>query len=97
MAKGSSNHLAARILWVAVAIFVFSVGVASARSDSAAHKRAKLSDARALGGVNRCVRARAKRVNPAGVRRRCGRKPAVASRTPQPLYWGATIGDHVTG
>jgi hypothetical protein len=99
MAKGSSNNLALRVLWVAAAIFVLSAGVAYAKSDSgkAAHKHAKLSDARALGGLNRCARARAKRVNPAGVRRRCGRKPAQASRTPQPLYWGATIGDHVTG
>ncbi len=99
MAKGPSNNLALRVLWVAAAIFVLSAGVASAKSDSgkAAHKHAKLSDARALGGLNRCARARAKRVNPAGARRRCGRKPAQASRTPQPLYWGATIGDHVTG
>ena len=103
MAQGSSNHLVARVLWVAAAIFMLSAGVALAASDGGNqgfHKHAKLSDARALGGVNRCVRARAKRTNPAGVRRRCGRKasgPAEASRTPQPLYWGATIGSHVTG
>jgi len=103
MAKGFSSHLLARVLWAAAAIFVLSAGVAYASSGSGEagfHKHAKLSDARALGGVNRCVGARAKRVNPAGVRRRCGRKassPAEASRTPQPLYWGATIGDHVTG
>jgi mannan endo-1,4-beta-mannosidase len=98
MAKGSSNRLAVRVLWAAAAIFVLSAGIAHAGSGKHAfHQRAKLSDARALGGLNRCVRARAKRINPAGVRRRCGRKPAEASRTPQPLYWGATIGDHVTG
>jgi hypothetical protein len=102
MAKGSSSRLLARVLWVAAAIFVLSAGIAYASSGSEAgfHKHAKLSDARALGGVSRCVRPRAKRVNPAGVRRRCGRKasgPAEASRTPQPLYWGATIGSHLTG
>jgi hypothetical protein len=100
MAKAFSSRLAVRVLWVAAAIFVLSAGVAYAGSDSgkATRKHAKLSDARALGGLNRCIRARAKRVNPAGVRRRCARKPpATVSRTPQPLYWGATIGDHVTG
>jgi len=102
MAKRSSSRLLARVFWAAAAIFVLSAGIAYASSGSEAgfHKQAKLSDAKALGGVNRCVRARAKRVNPAGVRRRCGRKapsPAEASRTPQPLYWGATIGSHVTG
>ncbi|MGN6258157.1 MAG: glycoside hydrolase family 26 protein [Solirubrobacterales bacterium] len=104
MPKGSSTHLAARVLWLAVAIFVLSAGLAFARSGGSEHKRAKLADARAVGGANRCVSARvsrlsarAKRLNPAGVRRRCGRKPAQASGTPQPLYWGATIGSHVTG
>ena len=100
MAKGSSAPLVVRVLWVAAAIFVLSAGIAYAGASKGKHvfhQRAKLSDARALGGLNRCVGARARRVNPAGVRRRCGRKPAAASRTPQPLYWGAEIGDHVTG
>jgi hypothetical protein len=98
MAKGFSNHLV-RVLWVAAAIVALSAGVAYAGSGHGrlAGGHAKLSDARAVGGLKRCVRGRAKRVNPAGVRRRCGRQPAEASRTPQPLYWGATIGDHVTG
>ncbi|HEX6455154.1 MAG TPA: glycosyl hydrolase [Solirubrobacterales bacterium] len=104
MAEGSPSRLAARILWIAAAIFVLSAGVAcaaSGRADAARHQHAKLAEARALGGLNRCARAaraaRAKRVNPASVRRRCGRKPAQAAGTPQPLYWGATIGSHVTG
>ncbi len=100
MAKGFSNHLAGRVLWLAATIFVLSAGVALAApgaADHGFHQGAKLGDARALGGVNRCVRARAGRINPAAVRRRCARKTAAASRTPQPLYWGATIGDHVTG
>jgi mannan endo-1,4-beta-mannosidase len=100
MAERPASRLAARILWAAAVIFVLSAGVALAASGAGKHgfhNRAKLADARAVGGLKRCVSARAKRVNPAGVRRRCGRKPAEASRTPQPLYWGATIGDHITG
>ncbi|HXR59918.1 MAG TPA: hypothetical protein VN732_01175, partial [Solirubrobacterales bacterium] len=62
------------------------------------HHRAKLAGARAVPEPRRCVSARAKRVNPNAVRRRgCKPPPAEASRTPQPLYWGAAIGDHVTG
>jgi hypothetical protein len=100
MAKRPARYLAIRVLWVAAAIFVLSAGVALAASSAGKHgfhNRTKLSDARAVGGLNSCARGRAKRVNPAAVRRRCGRKPAEASRTPQPLYWGATIGDHITG
>jgi Glycosyl hydrolase family 26 len=109
MAKAPSSRLVARVLWVAAAIFLLSAGVAFARSGKAPHGQAKLAEARALGsGFNRCLsarKARAKRVNPAPVRRRCGKnsaastsKPAAAaSRTPQPLYWGATIGSHITG
>jgi hypothetical protein len=110
MAQGSSTRLAARVIWLAAAIFVLSaaIALASPAAKSGGHKQAKLSDARALGGFNRCMRAaRAKRVKPT-VRRRCGQapagtaspskpKPAAASRTPQPLFWGATIGSHITG
>jgi hypothetical protein len=102
MANVSSRHLASRVLWAALAIFVFSAGVALAapgNGNRGFHKRAKLADARALGGLNRCARARAraKRIDPGATRRRCGRRTAEASGTPQPLYWGATIGDHLTG
>jgi hypothetical protein len=107
MAQASSSRLAARVIWLAATILLLSACVAVASSGAAGrHKHAKLADARALGGFNRCARARAKRVNPAAVRRRCGQgqvtsagksQPAVASRTPQPLYWGATIGSHLTG
>jgi hypothetical protein len=108
MAQASSSRLAARVVWVAAVIFLLSAGIAFASSGGdkpGPRKHAKLAEARALGSLDRCARtaraaraARAKRVNPAGVRRRCGRTKAVeASPTPQPLYWGATIGDHVTG
>jgi hypothetical protein len=113
MAQASSSRLALRVVWLAAAIFLLSAGIALASSADQAGghkqaKQAKLGNARALGGFNRCMRAaRAKRVKPAAVRRRCGQaqpkpsaassKPAAASRTPQPLFWGATIGSHITG
>jgi len=78
---------------------VLTAGIAFAASAAARdgfHHRAKLADAQAVRGLNRCLSARAKRINPAFIRRRCG-KSAEASRSPVPLYWGATIGDHVTG
>ena len=101
MARRPASHLVAHVLWVAVAIFALTAGSAlavSAGSAHTAHKRVKLSGAQALGGVSRCVSARTKRINPAAIRRRHGAcKAAEASRTSQPLYWGAAIGDHVTG
>jgi len=104
MAKRSPSHFAVRVLWAAAAIFLLSAGIALASSGKPGlgpRKHAKLAEARALGGVKTCVRGRvsgrAKRINPNGIRRRCARKPAEASRTPEPLYWGAAIGDHVTG
>jgi hypothetical protein len=100
MAKGPLSRFAIRVFWLATAIFVLSAGIALAASDDGrdgSRHRAKLSDARAVGALSRCFGARARRVNPAGVRRRgCGR-PAEASRSSEPLYWGATIGDHVSG
>src|SRR4051794_33766928 len=109
MAQASSTRLAARVVWLAAAIFVLSAGIASAKSDgghSGGHNQAKLADARALGGFDRCLRARTDRVKRLAVRRRCAQasnvssgssKAAAPNRTPQPLYWGATIGSHLTG
>jgi Glycosyl hydrolase family 26 len=107
MAKGSSSRLAARTAWALVAILLLGAGIASA-SPAAAKKlepsgHARLGNAKALLGPNRCVARGLKRVNgrrprtTAAVRRRCARKPALAGGSAQPLYWGATIGDHVTG
>jgi mannan endo-1,4-beta-mannosidase len=87
---------------------LLSAGIALAKSDGKAggHNKAKLADARALGGFNRAVCGRAARAKRVAVRRRCAQasnaasrseKPAPISRTPQPLYWGATIGSHLTG
>jgi hypothetical protein len=102
MAQVSSTRLAVRVVWLAAAIFLLSAGIATASSGTGklAKKHAKLAEARALGGggANRCFQARAKRINlRAVVRRRCARKPAAASQTTEPVYWGAAIGDHLTG
>jgi len=107
MPRGSSSRLLAPVALLATAIFLLSAGIAQAKSDGRAggHNKAKLSDARALGSFNRAVCGRAARVKRVAVRRRCAQasnasrseKPALVSRTPQPLYWGATIGSHLTG
>jgi Glycosyl hydrolase family 26 len=109
MPRDSSTHLAARVVWLAAAIFLLSAGTALAGSGSGTvggHKQAKLAEARALGGFNRCAAARAKRLKRPALRRRCaqgpssssaGAKPTSARRPPQPLFWGATIGSHLTG
>jgi hypothetical protein len=103
MAQGFSIRFTA-FAWTAVAIFLLSAGIAPASGGGkfaggeSARMHGRVGDARALVGPNRCVKAGSKRVNTTRVRRRCNRsKPALASRTPQPLYWGATIGDHLTG
>jgi hypothetical protein len=108
MPQGPSTRFAARVAWLAVAIFLLSAGIAVAKSEgghSGGHKQAKLADARALGSFNRCFSARAQRMKRPAIRRRCAQassvsgsaKPAAAARAPQPLFWGATIGSHLTG
>ncbi len=104
MAKSFSTRSAAHVAWLATAILLLSAGIALAASgggkfdgDKRAAKHARLGDARALVGRNRCVTRRSSRPGTARIRRRCNRKPAVASGVAQPLYWGATIGSHLTG
>jgi mannan endo-1,4-beta-mannosidase len=100
MARRSASRLAAHTAWVALAIVLLSAGVAIAGSGGKhgpRGKHARLADAKALVGPNRCVSGRSKRVNLTKPRRRCKAKRARATGTPQPLYWGATIGDHLTG
>src|SRR6187455_2654079 len=104
MAKGFSTRSVAHVAWLAAAILLLSAGIALAASGGGkfdggkrSAKHARLGDARALVGRNRCVARRSSRANTASVRRRCNRKPAVASGAAQPLYWGATIGSHLTG
>ncbi|HET8815126.1 MAG TPA: glycosyl hydrolase [Solirubrobacterales bacterium] len=95
-----------------MAVLLLSAGIAFAASDSgrfgggkSARKHARLGDARALAAPNRCVARRMARINRQRlnrkrvnqIRRRCARRPVRASGTPQPLYWGATIGSHLTG
>jgi beta-mannanase len=95
------NGLAFRALLAAAAILLLSASVALASSPAPAKRDgdqrgfAKLSKARALGRANRCVKRRLKRVKAPTGRRRC--KSATTSRAPQTLYWGATIGSHLTG
>ena len=100
MAKGFSTRSAAQVLVAAMAFLLLSTGIALAASGSAqiggGGKHAKVSKARALGGLNRCVQRRAAKRKLARLRGRCARKP-VASGPAQPLYWGATIGSHLTG
>ncbi|HEV2791347.1 MAG TPA: glycosyl hydrolase [Solirubrobacterales bacterium] len=103
MAARLSSRSALHVAWAAVVFLLLSAGIALASSGggkaSQGKKHARLGDARALIGKNRCVsRGTAKRVKTSGrVRRRCARRKAVVSGTPQPMYWGATIGDHITG
>jgi len=104
MAKGFSTRSVVHVAWLATAILLLSAAVASAASGSdrfdgsmPGAKHARVGVARALVSSNRCVARRSGRVNTARVRRRCKSKPAVASGAGQPLYWGATIGSHLTG
>jgi Glycosyl hydrolase family 26 len=101
MAKGFSTRFAAHLVWVAVAFLLLGAGTALAASGSGelggqGGKHARVSKARALGGNGRCIQRRtARRAKASRVRARCARK--VASGPAQPLYWGATIGSHLTG
>jgi len=100
MAKSLSIRCTALFALVALACLLPGVGSASAKAPAgkpqAGGKHARVGKARALVGSSRCVTRRAKRANTTRIRRRCARKP-VASGPAQPLYWGATIGSHLTG
>jgi hypothetical protein len=92
--------LAARVLCLAVAVLLLAVASAAASSARRGDGRfsgrhAKLADAHAL-HAPRCAARRLKRVNRVRRRARCQRK-GTSSRAAQPLYWGATIGDQLTG
>jgi hypothetical protein len=97
MAKSLSIRFCLLGALLASAIVLLGVGTAAAKESGGAlqagGKHAKVSKARALGGSSRCLPRRAKRIGT--TRRRC--KPAVAAGPAQPLYWGATIGSHLTG
>jgi hypothetical protein len=112
MAERLTSRPVTLALWGAVTVLLLSlVGVTVAAESahagsgggkfkggkSAPRKHARLGNARALVGPNRCVARGSKRVNTTRIRRRCNRKPVRASANPQPLYWGATIGSHLTG
>jgi hypothetical protein len=60
--------------------------------------RVALAPARVVRRATRCSSARRQRGSTRARRRRCARRAAaVLSGTPQPLYWGATIGSQLTG
>ena len=88
-----------------LALFVLALCVSSATGDAAARAtrhsliRLGVHDAHRVAVSSRCLARRSKRARvslAARRRRRCAR-PASASRDPQPLYWGATIGSQLTG
>ncbi|HET9198143.1 MAG TPA: glycosyl hydrolase [Solirubrobacterales bacterium] len=100
MAKSLPIRFPVLVALAASALLLLGAADASAKAPTgklqAGGKQGRVGKARALGGSARCVTRRAKRVNASrGVRRRCARK--VASAPAQPLYWGATIGSHLTG
>jgi hypothetical protein len=110
MPQGFPTRLAACVVWLAAAVFLLAAGSALAKSSdghAGGHKRVKLADARALGGgFDRAVCARPRRAKRPAARRRCAQASTVSpsakqapapARPLQPLYWGATIGSHLTG
>jgi beta-mannanase len=102
MAKSLSIRSLALVALLATTFFLLTAGVALASSSGKLQdagrgtgKHGRVGKARALLGPGRCVSRRSQRLNTTRVRRRC--KPAVAAGPAQLLYWGATIGDHLTG
>jgi hypothetical protein len=84
----------------ALVLVLFCCGAALAKSDQGhgSHPRARVAGAKALGIAPRCaVAARSRRAAVLHRRRRCGRSAGDSAATPQPLYWGATIGSQLTG
>ena len=70
----------------------------SGKRQAAPGSHARLGSAKAVfTGKKRCLGQRSKRVRRHRAWRRCIRKRPQVSHTPQPLYWGATIGSHLTG
>jgi hypothetical protein len=93
--------------------FLVTASPAAAKREGGQRGFAKVSEARAIGakrctpsrasraklvkGMNRMKRMKRMKGANATTRRRCNSKPAGAGRAPQTLYWGATIGSHLTG
>ncbi|HEX6782263.1 MAG TPA: glycosyl hydrolase [Solirubrobacterales bacterium] len=101
MAKRLPIRLAVLAALMASVLLLLGAGGAAAKGPAgkpqAGGKHARLGEARALVGSNRCVQRRtARRAKLSRVRGRCARKP-VAGGPALPLYWGATIGSHLTG
>jgi hypothetical protein len=107
MARSFNSRLAAQALAVAVAALLLAAGTATASSARVGHVAsgrggvARLSSAKALPAGSRCSTGRLRRLSRISAvrrRRRClDSVRGSASRALQPLYWGATIGDHLTG
>jgi hypothetical protein len=98
MATARKRFLQTSAFALVLVLLCSGVAIAKSSQAQAAHPRAKLASAKALGVSSRCaVAARYKRVSGPRGRKRCGR-PAGESVVPtQPLYWGATIGSQLTG
>jgi hypothetical protein len=103
MRKLRSSLFGPSIVIVAMALLLSSASTALA-SSSRVDKRAGsgrgvgLSSSRVVKTPlikTKCASRRTSRLQPA--RHRCATKSSVASGTPQPLYWGATIGSQLTG
>jgi mannan endo-1,4-beta-mannosidase len=104
MRNGHIRRLATAALGVAVAALLLGAAVASAGTSSAANRagsrsseHARVDLARKAQVTGRCFDRRLRRSHGDPRRRRRCSRPAAASGTPQPLYWGATIGSHLTG
>jgi hypothetical protein len=100
MAQAFPTRVVAQLAWMTAAmLLLLSAGTAVAGSGGKSTgmqgaRHGRVADARALVGPNRCVARTAKRRKPMRVRGRC---KSVAKGQAQPLYWGATIGSHLTG
>jgi hypothetical protein len=105
----SRNRLLS-VLAVLAALLLATLPTATA-SQAKSHRstagRIGVGTARSLGSAKRCpqrmTRARARRMTAAQKRRlrrrlqACGRPRAKSSDPQNPLYWGATVGDQITG
>jgi hypothetical protein len=88
---------------LASALLLASAGAATPAHASAPARhavspaRVAVAPARAVKRAATCGRGSRKRLVRRAGRRRCGRRAAEVSGTPHEVYWGATIGSHLTG
>jgi mannan endo-1,4-beta-mannosidase len=104
MRNGLATRLKSTLSIALVGVLVLGAGAATAskgsgseRLQSAEHPRLRVANAHKVRGANRCFERRARRARTARRRRPSCPRPAEGRSAPQPLYWGATIGSHLTG